>query len=134
MDLKNFVPKKDNLVVTLELPQGEGTKVLTNKDGTSMTITILSPFSKEHKAILSDIAESKLAEDAGKNKTRVTIQEAENLELEAVARSIVEWNITWDGKHLKEVDYELAKEICEVFWIKDLITRAKTKTLDFMTA
>jgi hypothetical protein len=45
MDLLDFTPKTDDVVITLKVKD----TILTNADGSEMTITFYSPYSKEAK-------------------------------------------------------------------------------------
>lgn len=121
MDLKDFIPSEDNVVVELKIKD----KPLLNKDGTPMTITLLSPYSKEYKAVLYKASNERI-----KNKD-FDIERFEEFEISALVDTTVDWNITWDGK---KVDFtkELAKEIYDkATWIRLLIKEANSDLADF---
>ena len=122
MDLKDFIPTEDNLVVELKIKD----KPLLNKDGSPMTITVMSPHSKEYKAVIYKASNERL-----KNKD-FGIEDLEKFELNALVETTVDWDITWDDKKLKEFDPKLAHEIySKASWIILLIKEARADTSDF---
>ena len=136
MDLKNFVPSKEHIVVELGFKDSEGnwTNKLTNPDGTTMSVTVLSPFSKEAKKIAYEINDKRIREAAKKKDKSISSTEAEGVFIETLAATTVDWNITWGGEKPKFTK-ELAKEVyTEAFWIRNLVEEEKAKTLDFMKA
>lgn len=119
MDLKEFVPSNENLVVELKIKD----KNVKNADGTDMTVTVLSPFSKEYRAIVKSLTDEKI-----KSKDKTSYADMEN---RLLAETTVDWNITWDGEKPK-FDKKLAQTIYEdVFWIKALIQEAQVGLADF---
>ena len=121
MDLMDFVPSSDNVEVELKIKD----KNLKNADGSNMTITVMSPFSKEYKKVLYDVSEKRLALKDPKP------QDFENLQLEQLVESTVDWNITWGGEQPK-FNKELAREIYDKgFWIKPQIMEAQAALADF---
>lgn len=130
MDLLDFTPKTDDLVVELKVND----KLLTNPDGSTMTITVMSPFSKEAKALQHSMTDERirLMKKKKKDDGNLTAAEVEEMNLEGLVRSTKAWNITWGGAQ-PEFTKELAKEVYEkAFWIKELIDAARAETLDFM--
>ncbi len=130
----DFVPKTDDIIVELK-PSG---KTLTNADGSTMTITVLSPYSEKAKAIVHEMTDErikKVREKKSKDKDAeigLTSAEVEELSIEGLVRTTVDWNITWDGKQPKFTP-KLAKEIyTKAFWIRSLIEEQRQDTLDFM--
>ena len=125
MDLKNFVPSTDNLEVELKLND----KNLKNADGSNMTITVMSPYSKEYKAILNQLSNERIKARSKDKEDK--IEDFEDFSLDLLAKTTVDWNITWDGEKPK-VSKELAKDIySQAFWIKLLISEAQAKLVDF---
>lgn len=129
MDLLDFTPKTDDLVVELEVAG----KKLTNADGSPMTVTVMNPFSKEAKKVTHDLTDERIKKMKGKKKEQpLTSAEVEELNLEGLIRTTKDWNITWGGEQPK-FSKELAKEVFDkAFWIKGLIEDARAETLDFM--
>ena len=121
MDLKDFIPTEDNIVVELKIKD----KPLLNKDNSPMTITVMSPHSKEFKAVIYKASNERI-----KNKD-FNIEDIEKFETEALVKTTVGWNITWDGK---KADFhpDLAAEIySKAQWIVLLIKEARSDVSDF---
>lgn len=125
MDLKNFVPSADNVEVTLKIKD----KPLKNKDGSDMTITVLSPYSKDYRQIVQKLTRERMKQE--KENEDDALLTFEEFALNVLVETTVDWNITWDGKEPK-FDKELAKEIYDsAFWVKMLINEATAKLADF---
>jgi len=130
MDLKSLSATTDNLVVTLKHPATK--EVLYNDDRTPMTITMLSPFSKDAKAVLHTLTDRRLAEASKTGTTKMKAADLENYSLDSLVGTTLEWNITWDGIK-PEFTAELARDVYTLaFWIKDQIEEEQNKTVDFM--
>ena len=124
MDLKNFVPSTDNVEVELKIND----KNLKNSDGSNMTITTLSPYSKNYKEIIQKLSNGRIKKSKDK---QLDSSDYEDFALEVLTETTVDWNITWDGKKPK-FDKKLAKEIYDsAFWIKALINQEQAKLVDF---
>ena len=125
MDLKNFVPSTDNVEVELKIND----KNLKNEDGSNMTITTLSPYSKKYKETIQKLSNERIKKSKGK---QLDSSDYEDFALEVLTETTVDWNITWDGKK-PEFNKKLAKEIYDsAFWIKALINQEQAKLVDFM--
>ncbi len=136
MDLQDFVPTQDHITVELGFKDAEGNwiKKMTNDDGTTMTVTVLSPFSKEAKKIVYDINDKRIKDAARKKEKTISTAEAEDVFVDTLVTTTVDWNITWGGEKPK-FDKGLAKEVyTKAFWIRNLVEEEKGKTLDFMKA
>lgn len=121
MDLMDFIPSTDNVVVPLKIKD----KNLTNKDGSNMTITVMSPFSKEYKKVLYESSQAR------QSLKEPTVEDFENLALEILVSSTVDWDITWDGEK-PEFNKDLARDIySRAFWIKLQIQEAQADVADF---
>lgn len=128
MDLLNLTPKTDNIVVTLELSG----KPVVNEDGSPMTITVMSPFSAEARAILHAMSDDRIKRAKERKDTSLSSAEVEEANLEGLVRTTVDWDITWGGEKVK-FTHELAKEVYQkAFWIRPQVEEAKASTLDFM--
>lgn len=124
MDLKNFVPSTDNVEVELKIND----KNLKNEDGSNMTITVLSPYSKKYKEITQNLSNERIKKAKDK---QLTSSDYEDFALEVMSETTVDWNITWDSKKPK-FDKKLAREIYDsAFWIKALINEEQAKLVDF---
>jgi len=130
MDLKSLSATTDNLIVELKHPATK--EPLFNDDQTPMTITMLSPFSKEAKAVLHEITDKRLADAAKNGTTKLKAADLEAFSLESLTKTTSDWNITWDGAK-PEFSVDLARDIYTLaFWIKDQIEEAQNLTVGFM--
>lgn len=128
MDLKNFVPSKDNVEVELKIND----KNLKNPDGSNMTITVMSPYSKEYKGVLNTMSNERIKQRSQDKEDKTDkVEDFEDFSLTLLSETTVDWNITWDGEKPK-FDKALAKQIyTDAFWIKLLISEAQAKLVDF---
>ena len=125
MDLKNYVPSTDNVDVVLKIKD----KPLKNEDGSDMTITVMSPYSKEYKKILHKLSNDRIKKQ--KENEDADMADFEEFALDVLVETTVGWNITWDAK-TPEFNKELAREIYEnAFWIKILVRDEQNKLVDF---
>lgn len=126
MDLKQFIPENDTVVVELEF----NGKVLTNDDETPMTIEVYLPHSKAYRAIRHEQADILIEA----KKDRIKSAEAEELGLEFMAKTTKSWNITYDGKKPK-LTVAKAKEIYSIAtWIPDLLAEKVEESKGFTKA
>lgn len=129
MDLKDLTPNLDDIVVEIKHPAtGDALK---NDDGTSMTITILAPHSKEYKKAQHEQI-SKRLKKAQKSKSQdVDYSDLEEATLEVLAKTTKAWNITYGGE-VPKLTVAKAKDIYEeVFWIRNQLEEVVTDSLDF---
>lgn len=139
MDLMDLTPKSETIVVTIKHPTIEKSskeygKVLKNDDGSDMTITVYAPHSKEYKKIVHEQTNKRIAEMQESGKTKLSSEDLAEAELETLAQTTKEWNITFGGDTPK-LSVEKAKEVYEkVFWIKSQVDEAIEDSLDFMRA
>lgn len=128
MDLKNFVPSTDNVVVELKIKD----KPLTNKDGTPMTITVMSPYSKEYKEVAHRLSRERMKSLKEDDANADAVKDFEEFALNVLVDTTVDWDITW-GDEKPKFNKELAREIyTDAFWIKMLISEAQAKLGDFI--
>lgn len=128
MDLKDFIPKSDTVEVTLKI----GETVLTNPDGTPMTIVLYAPHTREYKKAQREQLQKtiKQAKESGNKEVDFdTIEDSVVTIYSSVTKS---WNITYDGVSPKLSEKKAKQIYSEVFWIKDHIEAAFAETLDFM--
>ena len=132
MDLLDLTPKTDIIVVTIKHPATD--EPLKNKDGSDMTISVYATYSKQYKKVVHEIANKRLKTAQGKGSRDFTIEELEAATLDSMAKTTVEWNITYGGEKPKLTE-DKAKEVYDkVFWIKSQIEGAVESSLDFMKA
>lgn len=121
MDLQDFIPSTDNVTVELKIKD----KHLTNADGSNMTITVMSPFSKEYAKVLKGVNDEKL------KLKEPDIDDFQTLAIKTLVDATVDWNITW-GKEKVPFSKELAQEIYDkAFWIRLQIQEAQASVADF---
>ena len=121
MDIKDFIPSEDNVTVDLRIKD----KNLTNADGSNMTVTVLSPFSKQYRKILQSITEERIKSKDNDD------QDFDTFITQTLVDATVDWNITY-GDEKPKFSKELAKEIYDkAFWIRSQIQEAQAKLSDF---
>ena len=128
-DLNDLIPTSDTIDVVLKHPKtGE---VLTNDDdGSEMTITVYASHTKEYKAVVYKLANSRLKDKQG-NVTELDFEELEQAGLELFANVTKGWNITFNGQKPK-FSAKKAKELYEkIFWIKPQVEEALANSADF---
>lgn len=130
MDLQDFTPSTDDIVVTLKV----GDKTLTNNDDTPMTITFYSPHSKESKSVKYQMIDSRIEKVRESETDHLSAEELEDINLEAMVKNTKTWDITWNKKKPK-LSEKIAKEIYEKApWIKNLYDSEVRKHEVFMMA
>lgn len=129
MDLKDLTPSLDDVVVEIKHPAtGE---VLTNEDGTNMTIHILAPHSKEYKKAQHEQINKRLKKAQMGNNKELDYADIEEATLEVLSKTTKAWNITYDGE-MPELTVKKARDLYEgVFWIKDQLEEAVSNSMDF---
>lgn len=124
-DLADLKPKSDFVEVILEHPTtGE---VLTNEDGSEMTITVWMPHSKEYKKAQHKKSDALIK----KGKQSLTSAEIEDLTLQVLAETTKEWDITYGGEKPKLTVGKAKQLYEEVFWIKAQVEKEIGEALDF---
>ena len=132
MDLLDLTPKTDIIVVTIKHPSTD--EPLKNEDGSEMTISVYAPYSKQYKKVVHEIADKRLKTAQSKGSKDFTMEDLENATLESMAKTTVEWNITYDGGNPKLTEAKAKEVYDKVFWIKSQIEGAIESSLDFMKA
>jgi hypothetical protein len=111
MDISAFIPTVDTVDVELKNPV-DGS-VMTNKDGSPMTITMYLPHSKKYKEVRHAQTNKRIQEGQKKNKKVITAEEIEAETLDLLVKTTAGWNITYKEKQPKFSD-DLAREIYEL--------------------
>ena len=132
MDLKDLTPKSDTYVVELKHPTTG--QILNNPDDTPMTITLYAPHTKEYKAVVHAQANERLAKMSDISNIQLLSEDIEAAAINTMVKTTKEWNITFDGKKPDCTEENRLNIYTEVFWIKDQIDDAASKSLDFMKA
>lgn len=128
MDLNDYIPKTDDVVVELKVKD----TVLTNEDGSLMTITFYSPYSTEAKNIKHAMIDERIAKAEKEDSTSLTSKQVEDLNTLSLARNIKEWNITLDKKQPKLTEKNAIEVLTKAFWIKPLYEEVVEKSMGFM--
>lgn len=128
MDLNDYIPKTDDVVVELKVKD----TVLTNEDGSPMTITFYSPYSTEAKNIKHAMVDERIAKAEKSEDTTMSSKEVEELNTLGLARNIKAWNITLDGKQPKLTEKNAVDVLMKAFWIKPLYEGVVEKSVGFM--
>lgn len=128
MDLNDYIPKTDDVIVELKVKD----TVLTNEDGSPMTITFYSPYSTEAKSIKHTMVDERIAKAEKSEDTTMSSKEVEDLNILGLARNIKAWNITLDGKQPKLTEKSAVDVLTKAFWIKPLYEEVVEKSVGFM--
>ena len=130
MDLKELTPSLEDILVELVHPvSGE---VLKNDDGSTMTITLLAPHSKEYKKAQHEQITKQINKAQKDKTTEVDYSDIENSTLEVLSKTTKAWNITYDGDKPKLTAAKARAVYEEVFWIKEQLEAKVSDALDFM--
>src|SRR6056297_1100058 len=114
-DLKVLKPEKDTVEVILHHPAtGE---MLTNEDGTEMTITLYAPWTKEYRSAGFSLAQNRLKTHKD-DLSDFTFEEMEDANIDLLAKVTVAWDITYDSKKPKLTQAKAREIYDELFWIK----------------
>lgn len=132
MDLLDLTPKTDIIVVTIKHPATD--EPLKNEDGSDMTISVYATYSKQYKKVVHEIANKRLKTAQSKGSKDFTLEELEEATLDSMAKTTVEWNITYGGEKPKLTEAKAREVYDKVFWIKSQIEGAIESSLDFMKA
>lgn len=132
MDLKDFAPKSDEIVVNIKHPISK--EPLLNDDGTPMVITIYAQHSKVYKKAQRELIGKRLKEAQESGSKEIDYEQLEEAALELMAKTTKSWDITYEGKKPKLTEAKARHIYDEVFWIKAQIEEAAATSLDFMKA
>tara|TARA_B110000093_G_scaffold142590_1_gene153719 strand:+ start:4090 stop:4488 length:399 start_codon:yes stop_codon:yes gene_type:complete len=130
MDLKDLTPNTDDIVISVVHPvTGDALK---NDDGTAMTITVLSPFSKGYKKLQHEQITKRLKKAQKSKSEDIDYSDIEEATLEVLSKATKSWNVTFDGEK-PECTVDKAKAMYEdVFWLKTQIEEEVTESMAFM--
>jgi hypothetical protein len=129
MDLKKLIPENDTVTITLKHP-GTGA-VLQNEDGSDMTISFYLPHAKEAKKAQHEITNRRLKKMSSGKKFELTAEELEDLSVESLAKTTVDWNLTYDGDKPKYTVAKAKEIYSEIFWIRGQVEEAIAESMDF---
>ena len=111
MDISAFIPTVDTVDVELKNPVNM--EVMTNADGSPMTITMYLPHSKQYKEVRHAQTNKRIQESQKKNRKTITAEEIENETLDLLVKTTAGWNITYKDKQPKFSE-DVAREIYEL--------------------
>tara|TARA_R110000787_G_scaffold119051_2_gene229972 strand:- start:48 stop:446 length:399 start_codon:yes stop_codon:yes gene_type:complete len=130
MDLKDLTPNLDDLVISVIHPVTS--EVLKNDDGTVMTITVMSPYSKEYKKLQHEQITKRLKKAQKSKSQEVDYSDIEEATLEVLSKATKSWDITFDGEK-PELTVDKAKAMYEdVFWLKTQLEEEVSESMAFM--
>lgn len=123
MDLLNIGTAKDTTEVTLYNPVNS--EILTNADGSEMTITVHGPYSKKYKAV-SHAQQNRRLQKAQRTggKLTVTAEEIEASALDLLIKCVEDWNITLGGEQPPCTEAKV-REVFEMLpWVREQVDAA----------
>lgn len=123
MDLSNFIPTDDVIIVSVKHPITD--EPLAKDDGKEMTITLYAPHSSQYKAVLHDQANKRIQKASKGKKISFTAEEMENSTLELLAKTTKDWNIQFNGKSPKFSVGEALDLYAKVPWLKNQLLEAQ---------
>lgn len=129
MDLKNLIPENETVTVILKHPGNGAT--LQNEDKTDMTISFWLPHTKEAKKVQHEITNRRLKRMSSGKKFEMTAEELEDLNVESLAKTAAQWNITYGGEQPKLTVTKAKELFSEVFWIRNQVEEAVSEAMDF---
>ena len=130
MDLKDLTPNLDDLVVSVVHPVTD--EPLTNDDGTVMTITVLSPYSKAYKKLQHEQISKRLKKAQKSKSEDIDYSDIEEATLEVLSKATKSWNITFGGEKPVLTAAKAKTMYEEVFWLKNLLEEEVTDSMAFM--
>lgn len=123
MDLMNIGKTKETTDVTLYNPVNS--EILTNEDGSEMTITVHGPYSKKYKSIAHAQQNRRLqkAQRTG-GKLNLSAEEIEASALDLLIKCVDGWNITLGGEQ-PECSEAKVREVFEALpWVREQVDAA----------
>ena len=132
MDLKDLTPNLEDIVVTLKHPTTD--EVLKNEDGTAMTITLLSGYSKKYKKLQHEQISKRLTKAQNSKSQEIDYSEIEEATVEVLSKATKSWNLTFGGTNPKLTAARAISMYEDVFWIRNQLEEALSDDLSFTTA
>jgi hypothetical protein len=131
MGLKNAATVKETTEVELVHPiTGE---VLTNDDGSAMTITVYGPYSKEYKQVMHAQQNKRLAKAKRMNgKMDLNAEELEAGALDLLVKCTKGWKITLDEGLEKFSEAKVREVYTELPWVRDQVEAVMGDTRAFL--
>jgi len=134
MDLKNLTPKEETVTIELSYVDKNGDRVTImneGKDPDPMTITVYLPHTKQYKAVQHEMTNQRIQKmSQGKKGVGLTSEDLEQIAIESLVKTTVDWNITYEGKKPK-FSVDKAREIYAVPLIRECIESGVADAMDF---
>lgn len=123
MDLLNIGKTKETTEVNLYNPVTS--EVLTNEDGSEMTITVHGPYSKKYKAI-SHAQQNRRLQKAQRTggKLNLSAEEIEAAALDLMVKCVEDWNITLGGEQPKCTEAAVRDLFTTLPWVREQVDAA----------
>lgn len=123
MDLMNIGKTKETTDVTLYNPVNS--EVLTNEDGSEMTITVHGPYSKKYKSIAHAQQNRRLqkAQRTG-GKLNLSAEEIEASALDLLIKCVDGWNITLGGEKPDCTEAKVREVFEALPWVREQVDAA----------
>ena len=123
MDLMNIGKTKETTDVTLYNPVNS--EVLTNEDGSEMTVTVHGPYSKKYKAI-SHAQQNRRLQKAQRTggKLNLSAEEIEASALDLLIKCVVGWSITLGGERPDCTEAKVREVFEALPWVREQVDAA----------
>ena len=123
MDLMNIGTTKETTNVTLYNPVNS--EILTNEDGSEMTITVHGPYSKKYKTISHAQQNRRLmkAQRTG-GKLNLTAEEIEASGLDLLVKCVDGWDITLAGEKPECKEAKVREVFEKLPWVREQVDAA----------
>ena len=123
MDLMNIGKTKDTTDVTLYNPVTS--EILTNEDGSEMTITVHGPYSKKYKSV-SHAQQNRRLQKAQRTggKLNLSAEEIEAAGLDLLVKCVDKWNITIGGEAPEATETKVREIFTEFPWVREQVDAA----------
>lgn len=129
MDLNDFIPTTDEIVVNLKHPK--------TKEDLGMTVTVYAPHTEQFKEVSYKYIDAAIARNAkarkeGKDEYQITAKEADTNRVTQLAEITKTWDITLDGKKPKFSRDKAVEIYNKLPFVRVQVEEALEKTEDFM--
>jgi hypothetical protein len=117
MSLRKVAKVEDTTTITLVDPIDMET-VLTNADGSPMTVTVLGPFSKKYKELNFKVQDKRLKQmQRTGGKMQISAEELTRSAREILVGCVVDWNITVEDDPEPCTPEAVARVLEEFEWV-----------------
>jgi hypothetical protein len=122
-DLLNIGKTKETTDVVLYNPVNS--EILTNEDGSEMTITIHGPYSKRYKSI-SHAQQNRRLQKAQRTggKLNLSAEEIESSALDLLVKCVDAWTITLGGEQPTCTETKVREVFTDLPWVREQVDAA----------